>query len=280
MDALPISVAALLDRSRIRLEAGEAEGLLSHASGRSLSWLFAHGEAVLDPAIRQRFETWVARRASGEPVAYLTGRRGFWTLELAVTPDTLIPRPETERLVELALARLAPGCRAAVADLGTGSGALALAIASARPHARVLATDLSAAALDVARANAAALAITNVEFHLGDWFEPLAGRRFALVVANPPYIAESDPHLERGDLRHEPRQALASGPDGLDAIRHIVGAASGYLEPGGWLLVEHGFDQGAAVHALLAGAGFDAVETACDLEGRDRVGLGRRPASG
>src|SRR5690606_4258090 len=215
-------------------------------------------------------------RAAGEPVAYLTGRRGFWTLDLAVTPDTLIPRPETELLVEQALQRLGSEAEARVADLGTGSGAIALAIAAERPLARVAAVDRSAGALAVARANALAHGLEGrVEFLAGDWFAPLQGRRFDLVVSNPPYIAEGDPHLARGDLRYEPAPALASGPDGLDAIRTIVAAAPRHLLPGGWLLLEHGFDQGAAVRGLLEARGFAEVATVPDLEGRDRVSLGR-----
>src|SRR5690606_29533287 len=222
-----------------------------------------------------RFEALVARRAAGEPVAYLVGTRGFWRLELAVTPDTLVPRPETELLVELALARIDPRAAARVADLGTGSGAIALAIAGERPRARVVATDASAAALEVARANAAALGLGNVEFRHGDWWAPLAGERFALVASNPPYIADGDAHLAQGDLRFEPRAALASGADGLDAIRAIVAGAPAHLRDGGWLLVEHGWEQGAAVRALFEAAGFDEVATERDLEQRDRVTLGR-----
>lgn len=211
-------------------------------------------------------------------MAYLLGRRGFWTLDLAVGPDTLIPRPETELLVEQALQRLPSGQPCRVADLGTGSGAIALAIASERPLAQVVATDRSAAALAVARRNAEALGLASrVGFREGDWFAPLAGERFGLVASNPPYIREGDPHLGQGDLRHEPPSALASGADGLDALRAIVAGAPGHLEPGGWLLLEHGHDQGPAVRALLSDAGFVDVATVPDLEGRDRVGLGRRP---
>lgn len=280
MSEQPMNVAALLAQARTQLDASEAEVLLCHALERSRSWLFAHGDAVPDSTSRRWFDALVARRVVGEPVAYLTGRRGFWTLDLAVTPDTLIPRPETECVVELALERIASSASVAIADLGTGSGALALAIAASRPRTRVLATDRSVTALAVARLNAGALAIANVEFREGDWFEPLAGMRFAMVVANPPYIADSDPHLSQGDLRHEPLSALASGRDGLDDIRRIVADAPAHLEPGGWLLLEHGFDQGPAVRGLLAAAGFIEVATALDLGGRDRVGLGRLRAAG
>src|SRR5690606_41469022 len=215
------------------------------------------------------------RRVAGEPVAYLTGRRGFRHLELQVTPDTLVPRPETELLVELALERLPTDRELRIADLGTGSGAIALALASERPRASVVATDASAAALAVARANADALGIANVEFREGDWFDAVRGERFDLVASNPPYIAEGDPHLQAGDLRFEPAMALSSGSDGLDAIRRIVAGAPAHLQPGGGLLLEHGWEQGAAVRALLSAAGFHAVATARDLEQRDRITYGR-----
>lgn len=267
----------LLRDARARLPAGEADLLLGHVLARGRGWLFAHGDATVDDRATQAFAALVERRLRGEPVAYLTGRRGFWTLDLRVTPATLIPRAETERLVELALERLPTGaCR--VADLGTGSGAIALAIARERGDARVVATDASAHALEVARANAEEHAIANVEFRHGDWLAPLAGERFDLVAANPPYIADGDPHLAQGDLPHEPATALASGADGLDAIRHIVHGAPAHLEPGGWLLLEHGIEQGAAVRGLLVEAGLVDVATERDLEGRDRVSLGRRPA--
>src|SRR5690606_13162514 len=223
---------------------------------------------------------WVARRAAGEPVAYLLGTRGFWRFDLAVTPDTLIPRPETELLVELALARIAPGTPARVADLGTGSGAIALAIAGERPQARVVATDASAGALAVARGNVAAQRIGNIAFRHGDWWAPLAGARYDVVASNPPYIADGDMHLAQGDLRFEPRTALASGADGLDAIRTIAAGAHAHLVEGGWLLVEHGWEQGAAVRALFESAGLADVATERDLEQRDRVTLGRRPPGG
>nr|MDQ2702513.1 peptide chain release factor N(5)-glutamine methyltransferase [Pseudomonadota bacterium] len=239
------------------------------------SWLYAHGGDSADPGIVEAYATLVARRIGGEPVAYLTGRRGFRHLELRVTPDTLVPRAETELLVELALERLPPQQASRIADLGTGSGAIALALASERPRATVLATDASAAALAVARANAGDLGIDNVEFRAGDWFAPLAGERFDLIASNPPYIALGDPHLDEGDLRFEPPAALSSGPDGLDAIRTIVRGAAAHLSPGGWLLLEHGWDQGGAVRVLLVAAGFDDVSTARDLEQRDRVTLGR-----
>jgi release factor glutamine methyltransferase len=217
------------------------------------------------------------RRARGEPVAYITGSRGFWSLELEVTPATLIPRPETELLVELALQRLPRDSACAVADLGTGSGAIALALASERPHCRVTATDASEAALEVARRNAARLGIGNVVFAQGDWMAPLGDDRFGLIVSNPPYIEAGDAHLARGDLRFEPPTALASGNDGLDDIRRIVASAREHLLPGGWLLFEHGWNQGDAARALLDQAGYTDVFTAQDLEQRDRVSGARNP---
>ncbi|MFC4729665.1 peptide chain release factor N(5)-glutamine methyltransferase [Coralloluteibacterium thermophilus] len=275
------TVRDLIDDGASRLGAGDspqldAELLLAHALGRSRTWLVAHRDDVPDADAVAQFGQLLARRIAGEPVAYLLGARGFWSLELAVEPAVLIPRPETERLVELALDLLPADREVEVADLGTGSGAIALAIACERPHARVLAVDASAEALAVARRNAEANRIANVAFAEGDWFSPLAGRRFDLVASNPPYIAEDDPHLEQGDLRHEPRGALASGADGLDALRRIVAEAPAHLRPGGWLLVEHGFAQGQAVRDLFAAAAFEAVTTERDLEDRERVTLGRR----
>lgn len=268
---------ALLRDAAQRIDAIDAQWLLSHALGQSRAWLYAHGDAGVDAVRAERFQALVARRAAGEPVAYLTGRRGFWGLDLRVTPATLIPRPETELLVELAQARLPIDRTVRVADLGTGSGAIALALACERPHAQVVATDACDAALAVARGNADALGIGNVEFRSGDWLAALAGERFDLIASNPPYIARADPHLGQGDLRHEPIAALVSGVDGLDAIRVIVRAAPSHLVVGGWLLLEHGMVQGPAVRRLLEEAGIVDVATERDLEGRDRVTLGRQP---
>ena len=254
----------------------EAEILLGHALQRSRAFLFAHAHDALEPSIAHAFAELIQRRQHGEPIAYLTGTRGFWTLELHVTPATLIPRPETERLVELALERLPMRAALRVADLGTGSGAIALAIAKERPQAQLVATDASESALQVAGANAARNGIANIEFRQGDWLAPLAGERFDLIASNPPYIAEADPHLDRGDLRFEPASALSSGADGLDAIRRITRDAPAHLHPGGWLLLEHGWEQGEAVRALLQAAGFIDVVTEQDLEARDRISLGRK----
>jgi release factor glutamine methyltransferase len=252
----------------------EAELLLCHVLGVGRAWLFAHDDAFIDPAQRERFEALLSRRAAGEPLAYLTGEREFFGLRFGVGPGVLIPRHDTEVLVEQALARLprAPGLE--VLDLGTGSGAVALSLAHERPELSVTAVDASAAALTIARSNAQRLRLPRVEFLEGDWFAPVAGRRFDLVVSNPPYIEDADPHLQQGDLRFEPRSALASGADGLDDIRRIVEAAKAHLKPGGSLLLEHGHRQGGAVRALLVDAGFGDVETTQDLERRDRVSAG------
>ena len=277
MPAAPETVETLL-RQAAAIDRVDAEWLLAHSLQIPRSWLFAHSGDAVPAEAAVRFAALLARRQAGEPVAYLTGSQGFWTLDLAVSPATLVPRPETELLVERALARIPVNSASHVADLGTGSGAIALAIAKERPHTAVIATDASAAALEVARGNAARNGITNVEFREGDWLAPLAGETFDLIASNPPYIAEGDPHLDRGDLRFEPPTALSSGKDGLDAIRSIVRDAPARLAPGGWLLLEHGWDQGALVRALLEAAGFIDVETAHDLEGRDRISLGRKAA--
>lgn len=277
----PHTIRALIDAASAR-RAGvetrsEAEILLAHVLGRSRSWLFAWPEH--EPTADQRavYAQLIDARWRGEPIAYLTGRCGFWTLELDVTPAVLIPRPETELLVELALARLPLDREVCVADLGTGSGAIALAIASERPQARVLATDASEAALAVARGNARRLDLRNVEFAQGDWCVALGGAMFDLIVSNPPYIASGDPHLAQGDLRFEPGSALASGADGLDAIRCILAEAPRHLVERGWLLLEHGYDQAAAVRELLTAHAFVEIDSARDVAGHERVSFGRRP---
>jgi release factor glutamine methyltransferase len=266
---------ALAAATRRLGERADAELLLLHVLHKPRSWLFTHADDALDMDVQTAYEALLDRREAGEPVAYVTGRRGFWTLELEVTPATLIPRPETELLVELVLQRLPPDFSGRVADLGTGSGAIALAIARERPRAQVVATDASTAALEVAKRNAQRHAIGNVDFVHGDWLLPLAGKRFELIASNPPYIEAADPHLARGDLRFEPASALASGSDGLDDIRRIVDGARRHLDPSGWLLLEHGWNQGAAVRALLLHAGYVQISTMQDIERRDRVSGGR-----
>jgi release factor glutamine methyltransferase len=253
----------------------DAEYLLAHVLDRSRSWLYAHADDEITPESLAAFRGLQTRRRAGEPVAYLTGRRGFWSLDLQVSPDTLIPRPETELLVELALAHLHPGKPVSVLDLGTGSGAVALAIAVERPMAQITAVDSSEAALAVARSNGSRLKCANAFFENSNWYDGLSGRRFDVIVSNPPYIEADDPHLSQGDLRYEPRSALAAGMDGLDDIRIIVRDAAQHLHSGAWLMLEHGWNQGASVRKLLDAAGFTEVSTEPDLEGRDRVSLGR-----
>ncbi|HXZ51069.1 MAG TPA: peptide chain release factor N(5)-glutamine methyltransferase [Burkholderiales bacterium] len=256
------------------LEPREARLLLAEATGFSQASVLAHPERELEAGAEARFVGWAARRRAGEPVAYLLGKREFYGLSLAVNPAVLIPRPETELLVELSLARLAPQAAACVLDLGTGSGALALAIKRHRPRARVIAVDAELSALHMAQRNANRLGL-EIELRHGRWFEPVRGERFALVVSNPPYVAAGDPHLVQGDLRFEPRSAVVAGADGLDALRAIAADAAAHLEAGGWLLLEHGQDQDAAVRVLLAAGGLEEVASWPDLAGIARVTGGK-----
>lgn len=259
----------------------EAELLLGEASGLGRAQLLAWPDAPLAMDARRRLTALVERRGRGEPIAYILGRQGFWTLDLEVTPATLIPRPETELLVEIALARLPPQAQLLVADLGTGSGAIAAALASERPTWTLIATDRSRRALDIARANARRLGLANMLTLAGDWLSPFAPGTLDAVLSNPPYVRADDPHLSRGDLRFEPRSALAAGADGLGAIRRIAAQAPDRLKPGGLLALEHGFDQGAAVRGLLAQAGLVGALTLRDLAGHERVTLAKcAPAQG
>ena len=253
----------------------DAQVLLAHALGCARTWLLAHDDDPLPRLQADAFFALAKRRRAGEPVAYLTGTREFWGLSLRVTPDVLIPRPETETLVELALEWLPRDGAPRVLDLGTGSGAIALAIAAERPRARVVATDASAAALAVARENAARLALANVEFPQADWYDGAPDGVFDLIVSNPPYVASGDPHLAAGDLRYEPAGALASGVDGLAALRTIIGGAPMRLATGGGLAVEHGYNQSPAVQDLLRDAGFVRITVRRDLAGIPRVVGGR-----
>ncbi len=255
----------------------DAEVLLADILEKPRSYLYAFGERQLAPPEQTAFDERVAKRAAGVPVAHLVGYREFWSMRLAVNCHTLIPRPDTETLVEVALDRLAAMSveTPCVLDLGTGTGAIALAIATERRNARVLATDFKAEAVELAEANRARLSIPNVTIRHSDWFSAVTGR-FHLVVSNPPYLEEADPHLCQGDLRYEPVSALVSGPDGLQSLRHIISEAPHYLTPGGWLLLEHGWTQAAAVRAELDRAGFKSVATHKDLAGRDRVTGGHR----
>lgn len=277
------SVADVLCKAQLCLKdsdspRADAEILLAHVLGKARSYFVAWPEVLLSAHDVVVFEGLIARRAAGEPVAYLIGSRGFYGLDLTVSPAVLIPRPETELLVEAALERL-PKKTCRVADLGTGSGAIALALANElkieRPDAQVVAVDASPEALAVAQENARNLNLA-VDFRLGDWCSGLADEMFDLIVSNPPYIREDDVHLAQGDVRFEPALALASGADGLDAIRAIIACAPAHLKPGGWLLFEHGYDQAEAVAGLLRAAGWLAVESLIDLQGHARVTLGRR----
>jgi len=254
----------------------DAQLLLARALGRPRSHLFGFGEEPCPDPARARYAEWIARRSHGEPLAYLTGEREFWSLPLHVTQDVLVPRPETELLVERALA-LGPAGAANVLDLGTGSGAIALALASERTGWCLTASDASDAALAVAAANAATLGIRNCQFVLGSWYSPVAGRRFALIVANPPYVAPGDAALDDPALRHEPQAALVSAPDGLAALREIIAGAPAHLTSGGALALEHGHDQADAVATLLRAAGFRDVALHRDLAGLPRVSEGRAP---
>lgn len=255
----------------------DARYLAMHVLALTPTGLFLHDERELTPDELGQLEALLARRAAGEPVAYLTGSRGFWSMELQVDSSTLIPRADTETLVAAALEKLELFQTPRVLDLGTGSGAIALAIAREYPHAKVVATDRSEEALRVAAGNAAALGLHNVEFLSGSWFAALPDPTtpFDVIVSNPPYIRSDDPHLEQGDLRFEPISALASGPDGLDDLRVIIAGAAAYLNDNGWLLVEHGYDQGADVRALFEQANYTQIETRRDFGDNDRITMGQ-----
>lgn len=267
------TIAEALAATRGTLPPGEARLLLAHVVQHPAAWLLAHNEQTLPAAALDTFQMLVRQRAAGEPVAYLLGQREFYGREFSVSPAVLIPRPETELLVEIALEKIGAGTTADILDLGTGSGCIALTLALERPQARATAVDASPAALAVAQENAQRLG-AGVRFLLSDWFAALKSERFDLIVGNPPYIAAKDPHLGQGDLRHEPSTALASGEDGLEALSKIIAAAPAHLVPGGSLWLEHGYDQATAIRALLAAAGFTAIEQHMDLAGIVRVSGG------
>ena len=254
----------------------EAELLLEAICAISRSRQFSHPDEQLREDQFEQYKSALERRLSGEPLAHITGRRGFWDVDLRVTPDVLIPRSDTEILVEQALQRIPYNARWQIADLGTGSGAIAIVIARERPQCELTATDNSAAALALARENATALGVNNISFVAGSWGQPLKLRQFDVILSNPPYIRTDDPHMLRGDLPAEPIQALVSGSDGLDAIRRIIEDSATSLKPNGWLLLEHGYDQAAEVSALLQHAEFNEIFTQKDYGGNSRVTGGRR----
>lgn len=266
-----LATADLPDSPTPRLD---AELLLAAALGKPRSYLRTWPERELDAAQLTSFQAYLQRRRQGEPVAYILGQQGFWSLELEVAPHTLIPRPDTELLVETALALL-PATPLAALDLGTGTGAIALALASERPAWQVTGVDRVAEAVALAERNRQRLQLSNARFLHSHWFSALVGQRYGLILSNPPYIRADDQHLDQGDVRFEPSSALVAGDDGLDDIRAIIQAAPAHLLSGGWLLLEHGFDQAEAVRELLVVAGFAEVHSRRDLGGHERISLGR-----
>jgi len=276
----PVSIKQLLEQATRLLNTEsarlDAEVLLAHVLQQPRSHFHAWPEKLLPAGSQEHFKQLLQRRLKGEPVAYLTGEREFWSLTLSVTTDTLIPRPETETLVAQALQRIPADRPQLIADLGTGSGAIALAIARERPRCQIIATDITAAAIGTARHNARQLGLHTITFHTGDWCEPLSGMQLDMIVSNPPYIAEADPHLLSGDVRFEPRTALAAGPQGMDELTRIAHCAPRHLQAGGWLLMEHGYEQGMLARHLLEGTGFMEVIDYTDDAGQERVIAGRR----
>jgi len=270
------TLSAALAQARETVDAIDARVLAQHVLGRDAAYLIAHGERELSREEVQRLQQLVAQRAAGMPVAYLVGEREFYGRPFRCTPAVLIPRPETELLVELALLSAA-GRPSRVLDLGTGSGCIAITLGAECAGSRVVGTDVSAAALAIAAENARLNRVTNVEFRTSDWYAALGASHYDLIVSNPPYIAGADPHLLQGDLRQEPRTALVGGTDGLVHIRAVVAGAGRHLVADGWLWLEHGYDQGAACRALLCAAGFVAVDTHRDLAGLARVSGGQWP---
>ena len=255
----------------------DAEVLLCHLLGKPRSYLHTWPDRTLDDEYLERYRQILEQRAQGTPVAHITGKKEFWSLDFQVSSDTLIPRPETELLVEYILDNYPASQHIKLADLGTGSGAIALAIASERPQWQITATEKSAAALEIARRNATALGIQNVNFVPGSWLEPLENRQFDIIVSNPPYIPASDPHLSSGDVRFEPRSALAAGKDGLDDIRIIAEQAAENLIPGGLLIIEHGYDQKASVHEIFTQSGYKMIRQIHDIANNPRLTLGINP---
>ena len=272
------TIGEALEEASKRIAALDAQVLLRHVTGRDASYLIAHPEVPLGAGEAERYNALLERRAAGEPVAYLTGEREFYGRSFKVTPAVLIPRPETELLVDLALERIPQVGTPRVLEVGTGSGCIAISIATERPNAKVLALDNSTDALAIARKNAVEAHIGNAAFLRSDWFGALGNEHFQIVLSNPPYVATNDPHLAQGDVRFEPRSALEGGTDGMEAIRRIIEDGKKHLLPGGWLLFEHGHDQGERARIFLHKAGFADIFTAHDLAGIDRVSAGRLTA--
>ena len=258
----------------------DASVLLCHVLACAPAHLLAWPDRTLTSDQQSQFGMLLQQRLQGHPVAYIVGQKEFWSLALQVSPDVLIPRPETETLVEFVLDRFSAEETLDVADLGTGSGAIACAIASERPRWNIIATDASPAALEIAQTNAASNRLENIAFRLGHWFEPIADMTFDLIISNPPYVAEDDPHLDQGDVRFEPEGALAAGRQGMDAIRHLARHAGRHLGNGGWLIVEHGFDQQQIVYDCFAQSGYEDIIQLSDLAGQPRMTAGRYVKSG
>lgn len=282
MNASTATIQSLLHYARsIFIESDtaqlDAELLLAHLLQKSRTWLHTWPDKHIDETTVAAYQQLIQRRQQGEPIAHILGRQSFWTLELKVTADTLIPRPDTELLVEEALSTIPEDAVWELADLGTGSGAIALAIASERPAAQITATDQSSAALAVARENAECYSLNNITFRAGSWLQPLPHHHFDLILSNPPYIETDDPHLTQGDVRFDPLSALTAGADGLDDLRQIIANAKTYLKSGGRLIVEHGYDQGKAVRSLFEQHHYTLISTRRDLGGQERISYGTVP---
>ncbi|MDF1683171.1 MAG: peptide chain release factor N(5)-glutamine methyltransferase [Legionellaceae bacterium] len=252
----------------------DAEILLLYIIKKNRAFLYAHSEQVLEPQSHQNFEALILKRLEGIPIAYLTNEREFWSLPLYVTSDTLIPRPETELLVELALSYLGKRSSCSVLELGTGTGAISLALATEKPHWNIIAADLSQPALHVAQENAKRHHVKNITWVESDWFQSISEQSFDLIISNPPYLAEQDPHQHEGDLRFEPKQALVSGEDGLDDLKHIIQQSRHYLTPNGLLLLEHGYNQGQAITDAFSCENYHNIQCLQDTAGLDRVSAG------